>query len=53
MTKANKSSTAQKRKLPSVRVATDMEKKVTKSFARQIEAFIKRYRSALEALAKH
>jgi hypothetical protein len=29
-----------------------MEKKITKSFARQVEAFIKRYRPALEALAK-
>lgn len=30
----------------------DLEVKVTKSFASQVAAFIKRYRPALEALAK-
>lgn len=31
---------------------TGMEGKITKSFANQVAAFVKRYRPALEALAK-
>jgi len=50
--KAGKSATIQKRKRPSTRQMTDMEGKITKSFANQIAAFVKRYRPALEALAK-
>ena len=50
--KAAKSATIQKRKRPSVRQMMGMEGKIAKSFANQVAAFVKRYRSALEALAK-
>jgi hypothetical protein len=50
--KTGKSATIQKRKHPSTRQATGMEAKITKSFANQVAAFVKRYRPALEALAK-
>jgi hypothetical protein len=50
--KTGKSATIQKRKRPSTRQATGMEAKITKSFANQVAAFVKRYRPALEALAK-
>jgi hypothetical protein len=50
--KAGKSATIQKRKRSSTRPVTGMEGKITKSFANQVAAFVKRYRPALEALAK-
>lgn len=51
--KAGKSATIQKRKRPSTRrQTTGIEGKITKSFANQVAAFVKRYRPALEALAK-
>lgn len=50
--KSGKSATVQKRKRPSIRQTTGMEAKITKSFANQVAAFVKRYRPALEALAK-
>jgi len=52
MVRAGKSATIQKRKRPSAVQTADVESKVKQSFARQVEAFIKRYRPALEALAK-
>jgi hypothetical protein len=50
--KSGRSVTIQKRKRPSTRQTTGMEGKITKSFANQVAAFVKRYRPALEALAK-
>ena len=50
--KSGKSATIQKRKRPSTRQTTGMEGKITKSFANQVAAFVKRYRPALETLAK-
>lgn len=50
--KFGKSATIQKRKRPSTRQTPGMEGKITKSFANQVAAFVKRYRPALEALAK-
>jgi len=50
--KSGKSATIQKRKRPSTVQTADVESKVKQSFARQVEAFIKRYRPALEALGK-
>lgn len=51
--RASKTATARKRKRkrPALR-ATDVEAKITKSFASQVASFIRRYRPALEALAK-
>lgn len=50
--KSGKSATVQKRKRSSTRAATEMERRITPAFADQVAAFIKRYRPALEALAK-
>jgi len=47
-----KSASVQKRKRPSTRPTTEMERKITRSFADQVAAFIKRYRPALEALGR-
>jgi len=52
MVRAGKSATIQKRKRPSAVQTANVESKVKRSFARQVEVFIKRYRPALEALAK-
>lgn len=52
VTRASKSATTQKRKRSSIRPTTEMEKKITRSFADQVAAFIERYRPALQALAK-
>jgi hypothetical protein len=51
MVRASKSATVQKRKQPAIR-AVEMKGEVKQSFARQVDAFIKRYRPALESLAK-
>lgn len=48
--KPRKVATVQKRKRTDLQTA--IEGKIKQSFARQVEAFIKRYRPALEALAK-
>jgi hypothetical protein len=50
--KSGKSATIQKRTRPSTRHTPGMEGKITKSFVNQVAAFVKRYRPALEALAK-
>ncbi|MGH7256024.1 MAG: hypothetical protein ACREI3_09625 [Nitrospirales bacterium] len=49
--KASESAGVRKRQASALRVAA-VERKVKQSFARQVAAFIKRYRPALEALAK-
>ncbi len=49
--KANKSASGKQKKSSSSETAV-MQRKVKQSFAEQVEAFIKRYRPALEALAK-
>lgn len=49
--KANKSA-VRKRKKGSSSEAAVMRRKVKQTFAEQVEAFIERYRPALEALAK-
>ncbi|MGH7235331.1 MAG: hypothetical protein ACREIO_03020 [Nitrospiraceae bacterium] len=50
--KSGKSATIRKRNRPSTRQTAGMEAKITKSFANQVAAFVKRYHPALEALAK-
>ena len=49
--KTNKSA-ARKQKKSSTPESAVMRRKVKQTFAEQVEAFIKRYRPALEALAK-
>lgn len=49
--KANKPVARKQKKSPSSEAAV-MRRKVKRSFAEQVEAFIQRYRPALEALAK-
>jgi hypothetical protein len=49
--KANKSAARKQRKGPSSEAAA-IQRKVKRTFAEQVEAFIERYRPALEALAK-
>lgn len=50
--KASKSTAVRKRKKRSSSEAVAMRRKVKQAFAEQVEAFIERYRPALEALAK-
>ncbi len=47
-----KKATVRKLEKGSFSQAAVMRRKVTQTFAKQVEAFIKRYRPALEALAK-
>jgi hypothetical protein len=49
--KTNKSAIRKQKKGPSSESAV-MRRKVKQTFAEQVEAFIERYRPALEALAK-
>jgi len=49
--KANKSAAQKQRKGPSSEAAA-IRRKVKQSFAEQVQAFIERYRPALEPLAK-
>jgi hypothetical protein len=49
--KTNKSVVRKKKKSSPSRAA-EMRRKITQTFAEQVDAFINRYRPALEALAK-
>ncbi len=52
MVRAGKSASIQKRKRASALHTADVESKIKQSFAKQVAAFIKRYRPALETLGK-